>query len=136
MANPVCDTATLAEVNPGFGLQGFNHRQYEAAMIYFMVRELAANGGTDYSSSFGTDPSPLISAATTFIGRADVNQRRIMMLQIMRNNAVSSGAVIPADSAWSAVNTLTAQIQSETVDFDAVILFLLCQLGRHADYPQ
>lgn len=134
MANPVCTTDTLSEINPGFGFQGLNPRQYEAAMIYFMVLELAANGGTNYASAMNTT---LISDTVSFIGQADPNQRRIAWLNVVRNNAISAGATVPSEALWKTINSLTGCcFQNESVDMDAVMLFLTCKLGRHADYPQ
>ena len=132
MANPTCTTASLAETTPGFGLQGLNDRQYKAAAIYFMVLELAALGGTDYTAVLTTT---LVEDATTLVGRMDRNQRRIALLQVLSNNAEAAGATVP-----TTVNDLNEAtgccFQAGNVDFDAIMLLLLCKLGVHKDYPQ
>lgn len=103
-------------------------------MIYFMVKELAANGGTDYSAVM---TSTLISDALALVGRSDRNQRHTGWLNIAYNNAVSAGATVPDADALSDINALTGCcFQNEQVDFDAIMLLLACKLGVHKDYPQ
>lgn len=132
MANPTCTTAALAETNPGFGLQGFNDRQYQAALIYLKVLELAAIGGTDYRDTLN---STLITDAVALAQRMDRNQRQIALLNIAWNNAEAAGATMPADA--NALNALTkCCFQSEVVDFEAILILLGCKLGVHKDYPQ
>lgn len=130
-AMPICTTESLT-VNTIFGGHGFNSRQYEAALIYLKVLQLAANGGTDYTTTLTTT---LIADAQALVGRMDVNQRRIARLQIAWNNAAAAGAAMPADA--NALNALTACcFQNENVDFDAILMLLECVLGVNAPYPQ
>jgi len=97
-----------------------------------MALELAAIGGTDYTSSMTTT---LIDDATTLVGRMDPNQRRIAFLQIWRNNAVAAGASVP--STFNDLNEATGCcFQSQNVDFNAIEMLLLCKLGRAKAYPQ
>lgn len=132
MSNPVCTRTSLSEANPGFGGMGFTERQFNAAAIYFMVLELASNGGTDYTATMTTD---LIEDAQALTGRMDASQKRQALLNILANNAESAGATVP--TTLSEINEATACcFQSETVDFESIMLLLLCKLGRHADYPQ
>jgi len=132
MANPTCTSASLAETSPGFGLQGLNPRQYKAAKLYLMALELAALGGTDYTSVM---TSTLVSDAATLAQRMDPNQRRIALLQIYSNNADAAGATVP--STFNDLNEATGCcFQAENVDFEAIELLLLCKLGVHKAYPQ
>lgn len=131
MPNPTCTTASLAEQNPQFGLQGLNKRQYEAAMIYLNVLELAAIGGTDYRSTLNTD---LIEDAVALAQRMDPNQRRIALMQIAWNNAEAAGAAMPEDV--NALNEATACCFQSYQDLEAIKILLACKLGVHKDYPQ
>lgn len=111
---------------------GFTERQFNAAAIYFMVLELAANGGTDYSATMTTD---LVEDAIALTGRMDASQKRQALLNILANNAESAGATVP--TTLSEINDATGCcFQAQTVDFESIMLLLLCKLGRHADYPQ
>lgn len=128
---PECTRDGLATSNVGFG-NAFDDRQYWAAALRFMVLELAAIGGTDYRTTMTTT---LISDAQALIGRMDPNQLRIATLNVLRNNAVAAGATVPTDP--TEINEATACcFQSASVNFEELFLFLLCQLGTHADYPQ
>lgn len=131
MANPVCTAATLAETNPVFGLQGLNKKQYQAATLYFMVLELAAMGGTNYTSVIN---STLISDATALVKTMDPNQRRIALLNIARNRAIAAGASVPATA--NALNALTACCFQGFSDLEAIEILLLCKLGVHKAYTQ
>jgi len=124
---PICTREALAETNPGFGLAGLNRRQYEAALIVFKVLELAAIGGTDYTTTLTTD---LIDDAKQLVGTMDGNQRRIAMLNIARNNAIAAGASVPADV--NALNALSACCLQATADLESILILLECQLGEHA----
>lgn len=126
---PECTRDSLATSNVGFG-NAFDDRQYWAAALRFMVLELAAIGGTDYSTTMTTT---LISDAQALVGRMDPNQLRIATLNILRNNAVAAGATVPTD--LSEINEATGCcFQSASVNFEEIFLFLLCQLGHHAEY--
>lgn len=131
MANPVCTVATLAESNPGFGLQGLNRKQYETALIYFMVLELAAIGGTNYAAGMNTT---LVNDAKQLVGTMDRNQRRIALLNIARNRAVTAGASVPA--SVNALNALTSCCFQAAPDLESILILLMCRLGVHKAYPQ
>ena len=127
MATPICTRATLAETNPGFGRAGLNNTQFKAAAIYFMVLELAAIGGTDYSAVMNTT---LIEDAVALVKTMNPDQRRIALLNILRNNAIAAGADVPADV--NELNAATACCFQSYPDLDSIIVLLLCQLGAHA----
>lgn len=127
---PNCTISDLAEQNPGFGRQGMNPKQQKAALLYMMVLELAAIGGTDYRSTMATT---LISDAKS-LEKLNPDQRMVAMIQIARNSASLNGATVPATP--SLVNEATACCVQAAPNLDLLILWMTCQLGRHKVYPQ
>lgn len=130
MANPVCTSASLVESNPCLSPAVLTSNQRHAIRIWFMVKELAAIGGTDYSAVLN---STLITDAVNFGDTMNLAQRDTALMAIYRNNAVAAGATIPTDP-----NQLTEQIKcfEDYQDLNAVELMLLCKLGVHKAYVQ
>ena len=129
MANPTCTTASLITSCFKCPLQ---EKQRMAFKVWFMVNELAAIGGTDYTAALGTtlldDANDLISAMTR-------DDREVAELSIAFNNAVEAGATLSTD-----VNTLIEDVRllvdASDDQLQQMYLLLLCKLGVHKDYPQ
>ncbi|HEU4344039.1 MAG TPA: hypothetical protein VFU31_20990 [Candidatus Binatia bacterium] len=101
-------------------------QQRRALMVYMLIQELAALGGTDYSADFlqlQEDVKPFSAM------RED--QREGALIQIFKENAVAAGATIPDD-----INDLMEAIKciecARPSDLELILLLLTCQLGVHA----
>ena len=128
---PTCTATSLATNNVGYGLEGLDRNQYQAALIYFKVLELAAIGGTDYRN---TMKSSLILDAIALVKTMTPDQMRIAALNVARNNAIAAGASVP--SSLSALNSATACCFQSTSEMDNILLLLDCKLGVSKAYPQ
>lgn len=107
-----------------------SERQQQAVRIWFMVKELQALGGTNYSATLA---STMILDAVNLADTMNLSERRTAVMAIYRDNAVEAGASIPSDT-----NTLLNEVKCfiNHPDLDAVELLLLCKLGTHKAYPQ
>jgi len=130
MSNPTCTRASLVEGSACLSGQVFSERQQKEIGIWFMVKELAALGGTDYSSALVTT---LVSDAVTLARTMNSSQRRTALLTILENNAIAAGATIPISP-----NELLGKVAclQNYPDLDSIILLLLCKLGVHKAFPQ
>ena len=130
MANPSCSYTSLAESNPCLSPAVLTSNQRKAIRIWFMVKELAALGGTNYSAVLA---STLITDAVNFGDTMSLAQRDTALMAIYRNNAVAAGASIPSDPGQlvDAVKCF-----EDYPDLNAIELMLLCKLGVHKAYPQ
>lgn len=130
MANPTCTAATLVEASPCLDDSVLPVPWQQAIRIWFMVKELQALGGTNYSASLNTT---LISDAVTLAKTMDKSMRRTALMTIYKNNAIAAGASIPSDS-----NTLRDNVKCFVYypDLNSLELLLLCKLGTHKAYPQ
>jgi hypothetical protein len=110
-----------------------NKGQYEWAKIWLMILELAAIGGTDYRSALDT----LITDATELAKTAGPGERRVMWLNILRNNAIAAGSTDTSLSGGvSGLNIPTNCCLQPFSDREAIALVLACKLGRAKAYPQ
>lgn len=114
-------------------MSGLNRRQYEAALIWLKIQELALIGGTDYRSVMLTT---LIDDAVALTKTMNPNQRRIAMLNIAYNAAIQAGADYVAELDAEGLNDQTACCFQDYPDLESILILLECKLGRHADYPQ
>lgn len=101
-------------------------QQRRALMVYMLIQELAALGGTDYSADFlqlQEDVKPFSAMREDQIEGA--------LIQIFKENAVEAGATIPDD-----INDLMEAIKciecARPSDLELILLLLTCQLGVHA----
>lgn len=129
MANPTCTRASL--IDGGKCFANLNENQRKAALIYFMSLELAANGGTSYTL---TPQGTLAAAAKQYLRFSPTNFKTSEVV-IAYNNAVSAGASPATTQALLQAAIKCIEIQGPLM-MDAMLLELLCELGRHADYPQ
>src|SRR5262245_39743438 len=94
MSNPVCTTATLMETVPCFAPTVLNPQQMACLRIWFLSKQLAAIGGTNYTTQLTTT---LVSAANDIFERANLGQMDQAWTTICYNNAVASGASVSSD---------------------------------------
>lgn len=123
---PTCTTASLFESNIGFS-KSLSPTQQKAAAIYLMALELAALGGTDYTSVMTTT---LVEDANSVFEKATPDQYALAALNIAYNNAVAAGATVP--DTINEINAATGCCFQGGSNLDAIYLFLMCQLGQHA----
>lgn len=133
---PTCTSiSALIGAQPCFAGTTLNARERKSLLIWFRANELAAVGGTNYTTTLA---STLISDATTFAGNAydsintwmDGSEFNTAQLVIEKNNAVAAGATISSN-----INTLMASIaplsKATQWQLDAALLMLMCKLGKH-----
>jgi hypothetical protein len=102
--------------------------QQKALIIYAKVLELAAVGGTDYSSAISTT---LVSdALSTTCGMND-GDLEAALVNINFLNAEAAGATVPA-SLNAKMNAVRCLIAVDEALLNKLDLFLTCQLGEHA----
>ncbi len=130
MANPTCTAASLVESFPCLSPAVLNSHLAQAIRIWFLVKELQALGGTNYSAVLD---STLINDAVQFGDTMNLGQRDTALMAIYRNNAVAAGATIPSDPSTLADNV---KCLDNYQDLNTVELMLLCKLGVHKAYPQ
>lgn len=130
MANPTCTAFTLVESSPCLSGEVLPENDQQAIRIWFMVKELQALGGTNYSAALD---STLITDAVNLADTMNLSERRTALMTIYRQNAVAAGASIPSD-----INQVRDAVKClrNYQDLNAVELLMLCKLGVHKAYPQ
>jgi hypothetical protein len=131
MANPTCTKATL--ISAGACLSGklLSEHDRKVLQVWFMAKQLAAIGGTNYTADLETLASDSNSLTCGF----QPDDMATSELVIEKNNAVSAGASISSDK-----DTLAGDVKclDNYSDFalNQMILNLRCKLGRGKAYPQ
>lgn len=111
----------------------FPANQRKALGIYFMALELAALGGTDYTDQLGPDGE--LATDSVCLRSLSPEQKEVAELLVQQGNASDAGATVPDTQAGLASAIACLQNQDAAM-LDAMALNLMCQLGRHAAYPQ
>lgn len=131
MANPTCTQDSLIAVAACFKCMDSHQRQ--ALMVYLKVLELAAIGGEDYTGEMGHGGALNTDSAAFKVANSD--ERNLMRLAILSNNADAAGAEVPTTA-----NALIAEFDCllcfDENALDRMDLLLTCQLGVHKSYPQ
>lgn len=131
MPTPTCTTASLNIAC--FRGQKLSPNKKLVLRAYYKAKELAANGGTDYSGVLATTG---LTAARTLFDKWDRDSICSAKLAIDYKNAVSAGATVSADPnvviALPQVNKAT-KISED--DLEKIITMLDCQLGVHRNPP-
>jgi hypothetical protein len=130
MANPTCTRDTLVASSKCFTVKNLEPHHRDALLVYFMVKELAAIGGTDYSAAL---TSTLLTDSVALAKTLNADERSAAVLAIAYNNAVAAGASVSTN-----INTLMGNIKClvNVPDLEAMKLLLLCKLGVHKSYTQ
>lgn len=131
MSNPTCSRATLISGGACFNGTVLDAQAQAVRAVYFDILQLAANGGTDYSSAIRT----LLTDAVNLSCGFQPDNFDTARLVIKYNNAVSAGATVPGDrqSLAAAVKCLENYTPFQIKQMQ---LLLDCAIGRGADYPQ
>ncbi len=131
MANPVCTLSSL--IDAGACITQFDRHRRKALKVFFMSRQLAAIGGTNYTLG----PSGTLNTASNEYCALSSNpdQINVAWITIEMNNAQEAGAAIDTD-----VQDLAASIKclEQFPDWKLQLMELLlrCELGRADSYPQ
>lgn len=127
-----CTRAALVEDVPCLNMNtlGNSMKLYKALQVYFMAKELAAIGGTDYTSALSTT---LVSDATDLFKTMSPDERLTARLSMATQAATNAGATVSSN-----IQTLMDEIKclKNVPDLEACELLLLCKLGYHKHYPQ
>lgn len=102
-------------------------------LIYGMILELAAIGGTDYSS----DLPGLLSAAAQLTGSLGDDELLAGLISRQFANATAAGATVPDTLAdkMSAIACLQ-NLPRSPLQLYQIYLLLFCKLGVHKAYVQ
>lgn len=134
MSNPQCGVSFY---DPGCSqLTNINIKQLKAQIVYLMALQLMANGGTDYTQTLATQ---LYQDSQT--GTIGFDKPHVMSAEadIWLNNANAALAVGPGGTAPGFQDRMAIIACIENIpelDLDKMRLWLLCNLGRNAPYPQ
>jgi hypothetical protein len=134
MANPECGLTKLVDDASCYAC--LSPAQKKAAIIYYRLLALAANGGTDYDTA--TFPSELVSDANALFrikGTIDLFDSPLLtaLVAIAAKNAENAGAVLPA-SVSDLEPKLTLLLNAPNLDI--IWLWVECSLGTWKAFPQ
>jgi hypothetical protein len=131
LSNPTCNIATLVVANPCLGGASLTIHNQKAAAIYFMAKELAAIGGTNYNSTLSTT---LVDDAVQFGRTMSLDDQITAELGILSQNAVAAGATVATDP--NQLMLAIACLKNCPIELNILRLLLMCKLGVHKSYPQ
>lgn len=127
---PTCTKASLITNVPQFSGKTLNDKQRLALTVWYKAKELAAIGGTDFTSDLlGTDVASLLYAETQVLLTANDDELKTAMLAIAYNNAVAAGASVSSDPAIFSQN-IKCLINAPTPVLQRFLILLECQLGQ------
>lgn len=119
---PLCTISSFYAASC-FGAPCIDKRTQKAIMVRSLVLELAALGGTNYSSNLS-----LLLSDTAKLRKLSPENRDAAMLKVNLNNATSAGAVIGTINQLRAQSIQYANSQDQ---LENMILLLTCKLGTH-----
>jgi len=131
VANPNCELSSL--IDAGVCIKEFDRHRRKALKVFFMSRQLAAIGGTNYTLG----PSGTLNTAAVEYCALSSNpdQLNVAWITLEMNNALEAGATFETDK-----NSLSEEIRclEQFPDWKLLLMELLlrCQLGRADSYPQ
>lgn len=133
MANPTCSNQTLiVDATPFREDSDINPRQQKCLLLYAMVLELAALGGTDYRNTMATT---LVSDAASLELGFTVDEMEAALINLGFVRATAAGASVPASIQTKLLN-LGNLINVDPLLLDKMFVLLTCRLGVHKAYPQ
>jgi hypothetical protein len=132
VANPTCSQVTLVDNAACYRRKNIGDPVRQMALlVYGMVLELTAIGGTDYTSELtGT----LLEAAAC---RFEKDERVAGLIARQFANATAAGASVPdtLDAKVAAVACLE-HVPGGIDKLEQIYLLLFCKLGTHKAYTQ
>ena len=105
-----------------------------AFKIWYAANELAANGGTDYTSNLTNSATSLQNTAIQQFDHWDRDALDSAELAVYYNNAVAAGASVSADPNV-VVNSVRRMEQISEDRLMKMLVELECQLGAHRKPP-
>lgn len=131
MANPTCTKANLVAGMACYKGTRLSTHDQQTRLVYFKVLQLAAIGGTDYTSAVNT----LFADANTLACGFQPDDYDAANVRIQENNAGSAGATIPSTQAALA-DAVKCYKKFDERQLKQANLLLDCALGRAKSYPQ
>lgn len=134
MAAPTCTATTLITNATCYKQSTIDAIEQQALRVYGMVLELAAIGGTDYTS---TMTSTLNTDTTSLLGALREDQIKAGFIAKQFDFATAAGASVPATLKLKldAINCLK-HVPGGFQTLRQMELLLMCKLGVHRAYPQ
>jgi len=134
MANPTCSSTVLVtNAAPFMAGAGIDNKRQMVLLIYAMLLELAAIGGTDYSGVGGREQM-MQDAATLEIGETN-DELDAGLISLAFTRATAAGASVPATLALKLAAVPRLPCNDDMLLKKAFVL-LTCKLGVHKAYPQ
>lgn len=133
MANPTCNATTLNTNGAQYCAQnGCSPHDRKALQVYFMVLQLKAIGGTDYTPN---QLAQLVQDTESFeCGETD-DQEDAALTALLSSQATAAGASVPVGVSAQLANIALFRNQTDDTLNDCMLL-LKCKLGVHKAYPQ
>lgn len=132
MANPTCSATTWITNAACFTQLTLDPARQKALLAYAMALELAAIGGTDYTTSISNN---LVTDAVQTVCAITPDQIMAARINLAYVNAAAAGASVPATMDLKLFEI--RRLMNITPDeMEKVLLLLTCKLGVHKTYPQ
>lgn len=133
MANPTCSNQTLIiDATPFREDTDITPLQQQCLLIYAMVLELQAIGGTDYRTTMATT---LVSDAASLELGFSVDELEAALINLGFVRAAAAGASVPASVQTKLLN-LGNLVNVDPLLREKILVMLTCKLGVHKAYPQ
>jgi hypothetical protein len=131
MANPQCSRESLIDNGACFSGSVLPSNKQKALKIYFMAKQLAAIGGTNYIGNLTTTLIDDSKCKT----QLSPSQFDVARITIEKNNAAAAGASISSNTQdWMA--DIACLETATPIQLKAAELHLRCELGYGHAYPQ
>jgi hypothetical protein len=129
---PTCVNGNLLVLNnPCLSAKVLTQRQLDSLRIWFMAKELAANGGTNYTAVLA---STLLTDSNSYAQNLKPDQRVTASLVIDKSNATTAGASIASDPD-ELMASIAPLSKATDAQLEAMTLLLKCKLGAHRSPP-
>jgi hypothetical protein len=132
VSNPVCSNQTLITDAACYVIPDISPAAQKALLIYAKVLQLAAMGGTDYTSSINTT---LVSDAATLTCNMAPNQNDAARVALAFTNAAAKGASVPATMTLKMAQ-IACIVNLDPQTLDDIDLLLTCKFGQQKSYIQ
>lgn len=134
MANPVCGVSSY---DPGCSqLTNITVKELKAQIVYLMALQLAAIGGTDYTQTLATTLYQDSQTGTIGFDKSHVLSAEVDVWLNKANAALTAGSGGTAPGFQDRMTIIACILNIPEADLDKMKLWLLCNLGRSAPYPQ
>lgn len=131
MSAPVCTKATLVSGSACYRAPRLSTHDQMTRLVYFKALQLAAIGGTDYTSI----PNTLFVDANNLSCGFQPDDFIAAIIRIAENNATAAGASVPSGGA-AVADAIKCYKKFDDFQLKQANLLLDCLLGRAKSYPQ